>query len=46
LRQSAAKVRDAAVAELYEWMGEFETAKIALADDVQLLEALEFGVVE
>ncbi len=38
--------RDAALAGLYEWMGEFKVvAKIALADDAQLLEGLEFGVV-
>jgi len=44
--QSSTKARNAALDELHRWMGEFKTiARIALADDVQLLEALQFGVV-
>ena len=44
--QSSTQARNAALDELHRWMGEFKTiAKIALADDAQLLEALQFGVV-
>jgi len=45
--QNSTKARNKALAELHRWMGEFKTiAKIALADDAQLLEALQFGVVK
>ncbi len=44
--QKATRERDAALDELHEWMNEYKTvAKIALADDAQLLEALQFGVI-
>jgi len=44
--QQDAKRHNAALDELHRWMGEFKTiARIALADDAQLLEALQFGVV-
>ena len=44
--QKATKDRDAALDELHEWMSEFKAiAKIALADDAQLLEALQFGAI-
>jgi hypothetical protein len=44
--QRATKARDAAVDELHEWMSELKTvARIALADDPQLLESLQFGAI-
>ncbi len=44
--QKATKDRDAALDELHEWMSEFKAiATIALADDSQLLEALQFGAI-
>ncbi|MCP4598862.1 hypothetical protein [Neptuniibacter sp.] len=44
--QKATKDRDAALDELHEWMSEFKAiATIALADDPQLLEALQFGAI-
>ncbi len=44
--QRATQARDAAIDELNEWMSEFKTvAKIALAGDPQMLEALGFGVI-
>ncbi len=44
--QRATKARDAALDELHEWMGEFKTvAQIALADDPQLMESLQFGAI-
>ncbi|MEE8307468.1 MAG: hypothetical protein V3R81_09395 [Gammaproteobacteria bacterium] len=44
--QTATKERDAALDALDEWLNEFKTvAKIALADNAQMLEALQFGVI-
>ncbi len=44
--QRATQARDAAIDELSEWMAEFKiVAKIALAGDPQMLEALGFGVI-
>ncbi len=44
--QSSTQARNESLAELHRWMREFKTiARIALADDARLLEALQFGVV-
>jgi len=44
--QKATKDRDAALDKLHEWMAEFKAiAMIALADDLQQLEALQFGAI-
>ena len=44
--QTATKERDAAIDALDEWLSEFRTvAKIALEDNAQMLEALQFGTV-
>ena len=44
--QTATKERDAALDALDRWLSEFKTvAKIALADDAQMLEALQFGAI-
>ena len=44
--QQATKDRDAALDRLDDWLGDFrEVAAIALADQPQQLEALQFGVV-
>ncbi len=43
---TATKERDAAIDALDVWLSEFRTvARIALADNAQMLEALQFGVV-
>jgi len=44
--QTATKERDAAIDALDVWLSEFKTvARIALADNAQMLEALQFGTV-
>ncbi len=44
--QTATKERDATLDALDVWLSEFKTvARIALADNAQMLEALQFGTV-